>query len=178
MGITKEKANDSAARGFNEINKFVCTKCTGDKALRKAIRSNVVSKVCNYCNKQSRNKNIAAPVDQIIELILEGIVNIINTCNEQTGRTFRINKLDYTYELNLLGVMAFPPSPSYLSNFTYTIDNTIDQHRIVKIEEYFRVNKPIIEINNPVGFQAGYIEYVNPENRDRNNRIKNYLILN
>ena len=96
----------------------------------------------------------------------QGGVNIINTCNEQTGRTFRFDKLDYTYKLNFLGVMAFPPSPSYLSNFTYSIDNTIDQHLIENIKKYLMKGNSVTEINNPMGFQAGYIEYVNPENKD------------
>lgn len=73
MGGVKERANEIDARGYYEVEKFVCAKCISDRFLRKAINLNASSESCDYCHKKSKNKNIAAPVEVIIELVLEGL---------------------------------------------------------------------------------------------------------
>ncbi len=72
MGRAKERADEIAARGYYDIEKFVCTKCVNDKFLRRAINLNASSETCDYCHKKSKNKNIAASVEVIIDLILKG----------------------------------------------------------------------------------------------------------
>lgn len=72
MGAAKERADEIAARGYQDVDKFVCAKCVSDKVLKRAINLNASSETCDYCHKISKNKNIAAPVETIIALILEG----------------------------------------------------------------------------------------------------------
>jgi hypothetical protein len=93
-------------------------------------------------------------------------VNIINTCNEQVGRTFRVSPVDYEYKLNMAGLLLFPPPPDYQANLTYTIDYLRDQHSIAKLAKYITTARATIEVLNPIGFQAGYIEYLNPANKN------------
>jgi len=93
-------------------------------------------------------------------------VNAINTCQEQAGRTFRFQKLDYQYTLNSLGLMAFPPSHTFASDFTFLVGYTLDQHSMEKISVYVNQGRSVVEISNPVGIHEGYIQYVNPQNKD------------
>ena len=96
----------------------------------------------------------------------QGGVNIINTCNEQTGRTFRIylQKDDYDYEAG--NGAYFPVPSSFLLNLFYVIGNTSDQHKIEKIVKKFNSADFMCEqILNPIGVNAGYVEYLDEKNR-------------
>lgn len=91
-------------------------------------------------------------------------VNIINTCNEQVGRTFRIKDMAYDYYRWDKGPY-FPITTSYKFNPFYLIGNTTDQHRIEPIVNKLKTgNVSFEEIQNPIGFNAGYIEYLDQKN--------------
>ena len=48
-------------------DKFVCADCFDDDHLKSFIEDAVVSRTCGYCGKRSLRKNIAAPVDSVVE---------------------------------------------------------------------------------------------------------------
>lgn len=65
---------NSQVSDFKRVaNKFVCATCIKDKTLRKTIKLKANNKNCSYCKRLSKSKNIAAPVNSIIELILDGL---------------------------------------------------------------------------------------------------------
>lgn len=90
-------------------------------------------------------------------------VNLINTCNEQVGTTFRINT-DYNYDLTILQ-MPRPLTANYRLNLYYLIANTKDQHQMELILKKILSNDCQVDlVQNPIGFNAGYVEYLNPNN--------------
>jgi hypothetical protein len=52
--------------------KFVCVRCVEGDSLANAIFTNMVESRCDYCGRRSR-KPIAAPVDVLVEPVLEGL---------------------------------------------------------------------------------------------------------
>ena len=54
-------------------DKFVCSDCFDDDYLKAFIEDSVESLRCSYCGKQSLSKNIAAPIDGVIERMFEAI---------------------------------------------------------------------------------------------------------
>jgi hypothetical protein len=54
-------------------DKFVCADCFDDDHLKGFIEDEATRRKCTYCGKSSRNKNIAAPVDNVIERMFEAI---------------------------------------------------------------------------------------------------------
>jgi hypothetical protein len=62
------------SQGWSFIgDKFVCTKCVDDYALARFIRDNAVEKHCDYCGRTSKSKTIAAPIDDVMVEISQGI---------------------------------------------------------------------------------------------------------
>jgi hypothetical protein len=53
--------------------KFVCADCFDDDYLKACIEDNVASKKCSYCGKETLRRKSAAPVDAVIERMLECI---------------------------------------------------------------------------------------------------------
>lgn len=53
--------------------KFVCSDCFNDVHLKAFIEENMENRCCSYCRKRSRSKNIAAPIDRVIERMFEAI---------------------------------------------------------------------------------------------------------
>lgn len=54
-------------------DKFVCSDCFDDDYLKTFIDDTVESRRCSYCGKRSRSKNIAAPIDGVIERVFKAI---------------------------------------------------------------------------------------------------------
>jgi hypothetical protein len=54
-------------------DKFVCADCFADPYIQAFINDNAESRVCSYSGRRSRTKNMAAPVDLVIERIYEAI---------------------------------------------------------------------------------------------------------
>jgi hypothetical protein len=61
------------ARGFyTPPEKNVCSNCFGDYAIKEFIQEESTSGFCDYCGKRKRTL-IAAPLESVIEFIMEGI---------------------------------------------------------------------------------------------------------
>jgi len=54
-------------------DKYVCWKCFGDYAIKEFIKNEAKYLSCDYCKGTSRNKPIAAHINDVIEFILDGI---------------------------------------------------------------------------------------------------------
>jgi hypothetical protein len=54
-------------------DKFVCADCFDDGHLKAFIEDAAKKRKCSYCRQRSRNKNIATPVDAVIERMLDAI---------------------------------------------------------------------------------------------------------
>lgn len=91
----------------------------------------------------------------------QGNVNLINSCNAQSGKAFR---LDLPYKLERSASQMRVMSDKPLENFNY-IDYTFEQHQIDLICDYLKSGKQIVRVNQPVGFNQGYAEYLNYEAR-------------
>lgn len=73
MGRVKEYYYSQLDRGYFDIGeKYVCSNCFDDYAIKDFIKENVEKKKCDYCGRKS-SKPIAAPIDEILELIMSGI---------------------------------------------------------------------------------------------------------
>jgi len=72
MGRAKEWIIEQEERGYYELDGNVCAECFSDPVIQKHISENVVSNVCDYCNKSSK-ENIATPLDDVMEVIMKGI---------------------------------------------------------------------------------------------------------
>ena len=60
------------ARGWNDVDKVVCTRCVTDYALVKGIRADDCSAVCDYCDSRPTPPDASAPVSVILDLIVDG----------------------------------------------------------------------------------------------------------
>lgn len=52
---------------------FVCADCFGDKHIKAFIEDAANSTECDFCGRESDARNIAAPLDEVVELILEAV---------------------------------------------------------------------------------------------------------
>lgn len=57
---------------FVPDDRFVCTKCFDDYAIKAFIQDNAEERKCSYCNRRS-TKPIAAPMNSVLELIGESL---------------------------------------------------------------------------------------------------------
>lgn len=74
MGIVKSQLIEEQERGWSSFNnKFACTECFGDPDIRKFIRNTASEHECSYCGDSSTDEPIAADMNEIMELIMEGI---------------------------------------------------------------------------------------------------------
>ena len=71
MGRVKDFLIDHEFHPLSE--KYVCSDCIEDYALKKFILENAESNECSYCGKQNRHSKIAADINEAIKFILEGI---------------------------------------------------------------------------------------------------------
>jgi hypothetical protein len=61
-------ASSGPAEGYS-----VCDRCFGDKDINAFIKSTAESPECDFCDRRSRTKDIAAPLDGVVDFILEAI---------------------------------------------------------------------------------------------------------
>lgn len=74
MGLAKTLWMEAIERGYDYIDKYVCSKCFHiDKSVQAFIYNNATQYLCDYCGKKSKKKPIAAPLEKVIGLIVEGI---------------------------------------------------------------------------------------------------------
>ena len=51
----------------------VCASCFGDAVLKQFVNDHATSMNCSFCNRKSRSNPIAAPLDEVVEFMLEAI---------------------------------------------------------------------------------------------------------
>src|ERR1041385_7384116 len=61
-------ASSEPAEGYS-----VCARCFDDEHIAAFIESTVESPECDFCGRHSRTKNIAAPLNEIVDFMLEAI---------------------------------------------------------------------------------------------------------
>jgi uncharacterized protein YqkB len=88
-------------------------------------------------------------------------INIINCCNENAGKTFKLADLPYKYNFNSLNTM----NPNVYLNFPYYVEYTFQQHGIDNIKSYIQGGGKIIEYTYPNGIQNSYISWLNGDVR-------------
>lgn len=92
----------------------------------------------------------------------QGNVNLINSCNAQSGKTYR---LDLPYKFNLPASEMRIMTENPLLNTNY-LAYTLQQHGIDGICDYLKTGKKITQVDSqPVGFNQSYAEYLNYANR-------------
>lgn len=70
----KEFLMEQEERGYYYVgDKYVCKECFFDNAIKSFIKDNATSFKCDYCGKKSREKNIAAAIDEVLGLIVNSI---------------------------------------------------------------------------------------------------------
>lgn len=60
------------ARGWNDVDKVVCTRCVTDYALAERLRADDSSAVCDYCDSRPTLPDASAHVSGILDLIVDG----------------------------------------------------------------------------------------------------------
>ncbi len=74
MGYWKQKMIEEQDRGWSSLGgKCVCAKCFEDPFLSAFVSENAVEHKCDYCGRKSRKKPIAVEIDNVMEVINEGI---------------------------------------------------------------------------------------------------------
>lgn len=74
MGYWKQKMIEEQDRGWSSLGgKCVCAKCIEDPFLSAFVSENAIEHECDYCGRKSRKKPIAVGMDDIMEVIDEGI---------------------------------------------------------------------------------------------------------
>src|SRR5215471_13450905 len=61
-------ASGGPAEGYS-----VCDRCFADEYIAAFIQSTVDLPECDFCGRKSRTKNIAAPLDNVVDFMLEAI---------------------------------------------------------------------------------------------------------
>jgi HEPN superfamily RES-like protein/RES domain-containing protein len=73
VGTAKDRIMEVESRGCHSLgNKYVCSRCLGDYALRRLIRRYAEKPTCDYCGRSAKSR-IAAPVDKILDAIVDGV---------------------------------------------------------------------------------------------------------
>ena len=66
-------AKDLFERGLFEVGGSVCARCFDDRGLADFVEENATDHECNFCDRSSKSKAIAASLDDVIEYIHECI---------------------------------------------------------------------------------------------------------
>ncbi len=74
MGYWKQKMLEEQEHGWSSLgSKCVCAKCFEDAALAAFASENAVEHECDYCGRKSRKRSIAVGINEVMEVIDEGI---------------------------------------------------------------------------------------------------------
>lgn len=86
-------------------------------------------------------------------------VDLVNTCNEQLGTTFKLTALPYDF--SVIKKLDLIPG-DYKLNINYFFYTLYDQHKIGKIAQYLQGDGHIESAIYPFGISNGYKAYLNP----------------
>ena len=74
MGLAKSRFIEEQEQGWTFFrNKFACPACFQDKDIRVFIQEIATEKECSYCDSLATDEPIAADMNEIMELIMDGI---------------------------------------------------------------------------------------------------------
>jgi len=74
MGRAKAEWLEEQERGWYSVGeKYVCPDCFEDEDIKNFVIDTAESMTCSYCDSQSDHGPIAAPIDAVLELIIDGI---------------------------------------------------------------------------------------------------------
>ncbi|MFZ2656608.1 MAG: HEPN-associated N-terminal domain-containing protein [Victivallales bacterium] len=75
MGQAKNQMMEEEARGFSSIgNEKVCSACFYNKGIKNFVNSNATSSHCDFCDKTDNRNNIAMPIEEVTEFIVESLL--------------------------------------------------------------------------------------------------------
>lgn len=105
------------ARGWSGVDKTVCSGCLTDYALKAAVRETGGRTSCDYCQTAPVSPEASAPVDVILDLIVEG---------------FR-----YEYEAPIEQVLYSSEEGGYQMGL-YDAGDLLENHEVTEDEELFK----------------------------------------
>lgn len=73
MGMAKRYMEEVEARGWNDADSVVCSNCVIDQALVDAIVAHGGSGACDYCEEKPVSPAASAPIESVLELIVDGL---------------------------------------------------------------------------------------------------------
>jgi len=73
MGMAKRYFEEIASRGWADVDKVVCSVCINEEALADAIRAHSGKLACDYCELIPVSPQATAPVELVLELIVDGL---------------------------------------------------------------------------------------------------------
>jgi hypothetical protein len=73
VGQAKRMMEEADARGWTSVDASVCPNCLDDPALKAAVEQAAHAYACGYCGAQSNRGPVAAPVDVVLPLIVDGL---------------------------------------------------------------------------------------------------------
>lgn len=73
MGLTKRLLEEQWERGWSSVDRSICARCLSDSALRNEVVSAVEFGQCDYCGRGGNGDPIAAPVDVVLEAVVQGL---------------------------------------------------------------------------------------------------------
>ena len=73
MGGAKRLLAEMEERGWASVEKSVCAGCLDDPALKAEVNRSANAGECDYCGHRSGGGPVAAPVDAILRLIVDGL---------------------------------------------------------------------------------------------------------
>jgi hypothetical protein len=73
MGQAKRMLEEIEARGWASVDAWVCPDCLDDPVLKAAVKQAADARACGYCGEESDDAPLAAPVDVILPLIVDGL---------------------------------------------------------------------------------------------------------
>ena len=97
--------------------------------------------------------------------IIQSHVNMVNTCNEQTGNVYRLIHKPYKYDTSgMTGLFEpFEIAARWYHSLYYIKTYSLEQHGMDDIVEcILSDNMPVPDIS-PVGFQSGYMDFLDTQ---------------
>lgn len=73
VGFAKRLLEEQWERGWSSIDRNVCAGCMADSALGTAVTEALEFNACDYCGRSDDDELIAAPVDVVLEAVVQGL---------------------------------------------------------------------------------------------------------
>jgi len=84
VGVAKNWLLEQEERGYRFVDdKAVCAECFCDYAIRDFIAQDAEAFACSYCGREADGQAIAAPIDDVLGLIVRGLETIYRDPNDE-----------------------------------------------------------------------------------------------